>query len=60
VLPKLDYCLQANRTAREGSSQADRDVQIRYINDHMKGVLASGEPAISLSRYLGISINKPG
>ena len=48
LLHQLDYSLQANRKTREGSNHIDRDAQFHYINDRVKEVLASGNPAISV------------
>ena len=48
LLHQLDYSLQANRKTRQGSNHIDRDAQFHYINDRVKEVLASGNPAISV------------
>ena len=47
-LDDMGYSLQANRKSKEGPQHADRDVQFRYINRQVKGLLATGDPVISV------------
>ena len=48
LLREMGYSLQGNRKTLEGASHPDRDAQFVYINDQVKGVLAAGQPAISV------------
>lgn len=44
----LEYSLQANRKALEGSSPVERDDQFRYINRLVKQCLRRGDPVLSV------------
>jgi hypothetical protein len=48
LLHELDYSLQANAKTREGKQHPDRDAQFRYINDHVRRFLRTGDPVISV------------
>ena len=48
LLKQLDYSLQANRKAREGSSHPDRNQQFEHINDRVYQFLTRGQPVISV------------
>jgi hypothetical protein len=44
----MDYSLQGNRKADEGSSHPDRDAQFQYINEQVRKALAAKRPVISV------------
>jgi hypothetical protein len=44
----MDYSLQGNRKADEGSSHPDRDAQFQYINEQVRKALAGKRPVISV------------
>jgi hypothetical protein len=48
LLREMDYSLQANSKAREGSRHIDRDAQFRYINDQAVDFLGADQPVISV------------
>jgi len=48
LLHGLDYSLQGNRKAREGSDHPDRDGQFDHIGDAAAAALLAGEPVISV------------
>ena len=48
VLHKLNYRLQSNRKANEGSSHPDRNAQFEYINKQTKKFQIKGNPIISV------------
>ena len=48
LLRGLDYCLQATRKTREGSSHPDRNGQFEYLNAQTEAFQAGGQPVISV------------
>jgi hypothetical protein len=48
LLDALDYSLQANRKAEEGSGHPDRDAQFEYIYRQVKRFQGEGQPVISV------------
>jgi Rhodopirellula transposase DDE domain len=48
LLRQMDYSLQGNRKADEGSSHPDRDAQFQYINEQVRKALAAKWPVISV------------
>ena len=48
LLRGLGYSLQANVKTREGKQHPDRDAQFRHINEVAKGMVARGQPVISV------------
>jgi len=48
LLHELGYSLQANKKTQEGSSHADRNEQFEHINERVKGMMADGQPVISV------------
>jgi hypothetical protein len=48
ILRELEYSLQGNRKALEGSHHPDRNAQFEHINRAVRAQLAAGDPAISV------------
>jgi hypothetical protein len=48
LLHDLEYSLQSNRKAEEGTGHPDRDAQFRHISAAVKHCLAQGVPVISV------------
>ena len=48
ILNDLNYSLQSNRKAEEGTDHPDRDKQFRHINAAVKKCLKQGVPVISV------------
>jgi hypothetical protein len=48
LLRDMNYSLQSNRKAKEGSQHIDRDAQFKYINTQAKVFLTAREPVISV------------
>ncbi len=48
LLHELDYSLQVNKKALEGSQHADRDLQFKYINSSILNLQIVGFPTISV------------
>jgi hypothetical protein len=48
LLRQMDYSLQGNRKADEGSDHPDRDAQFQYINAQVSKALAAKRPVISV------------
>ena len=48
LLHELNYSLQSNRKANEGSSHPDRNAQFEYINKQTKKFQIKGNPIISV------------
>jgi len=48
MLKKLGYSLQAPAKVKEGTTHPDRDAQFRYLNDRAAGMVADGQPVISV------------
>ena len=48
LLHALDYSLQSNRKAEEGTDHPDRDAQFRHISVAVKHCVAQGVPVISV------------
>ena len=48
MLRQMDYSLQGNRKADEGSDHPDRDAQFQYINEQVRKALAAKRPVISV------------
>ena len=48
LLHQMDYSLQANRKALEGSSHPDRDAQFHHISDKIREFQADRQPVISV------------
>jgi hypothetical protein len=46
LLLGLDYCLQATRKTREGSTHPDRDEQFAHRNAQIEAFQAAGQPVI--------------
>jgi len=47
-LREMDYSLQANVKAIEGTQHPDRDAQFRYVNDQVRRFMHSRDPVISV------------
>jgi transposase len=48
LLRQEGFSLQANTKTVEGKQHPDRDAQFRYINEHVKGYQAAGDPVVSV------------
>ncbi len=48
LLKQAGYSLQANSKTIEGDQHPDRDAQFGYLNTHVEGFLADGDPVISV------------
>ena len=48
MLKKLGYSLQAPAKVKEGTTHPDPDAQFRYLNDRAAGMVADGQPVISV------------
>jgi hypothetical protein len=48
LLREEGFSLQANTKTIEGKQHPDRDAQFHYINEHVKGYQAAGDPVLSV------------
>jgi len=48
LLRQMNYSLQGNRKAEEGTDHPDRDAQFGHINEEVRRFMATGEPVISV------------
>lgn len=48
LLKELDYSLQSNKKAKEGSNHIDRDAQFHFINKSINELQSKGQPTVSV------------